>query len=322
MKKLVMGLVAAMAMGVMAANTVKVTKFHQSYPYSGKATIEYTVGGTLPANAVAEIILNTDDASATFVQSNIVTGANSHVIDFASSFGGALLLTNASFVVTITEVLGGVQLWANGPYWAECNVGASSPEEYGYYFWWGDTMGYTRSGGALSEYGHYTNVTWVSSTGEQMSNSPFTTGSCPTFNKDNAALQSAGYIDSTGNLVAAHDAATAHLGSPWRMPTDAEFSALIDNCTTTWITTNGVYGRLVTGQGDYADRSIFLPAAGWGNYSSLCDLGSRGSYWPSTPHSDNLYNAWYLLFDSGSVRRHNDFSHYGRSVRPVRSSAQ
>ena len=124
MKQVIMGVVAAMAMSVMADNTVKVTKFHQSYPYSGKATIEYTVGGTLPNNAVAEIILNTDNASATFVQSNIVAGANSHVIDFASSFGGALLLTNASFVVTISEVaqLGGVQLWENGPYWAECNV--------------------------------------------------------------------------------------------------------------------------------------------------------------------------------------------------------
>ena len=112
---------AAMAMGVMAgtANTVTVTKFHQSYPYSGRATVEYTVGGTLPANAVAEITLRTDDASATFKQYNIVTGANSHVIDFASSFGGALLLTNASFVVTIAEGPGGVQLWENGPYWAE-----------------------------------------------------------------------------------------------------------------------------------------------------------------------------------------------------------
>ena len=138
-------------------NTVKVTKFHQSYPYSGKATVEYTVGGTLPPSAVAEIILNTDDASATFVQRNIVTGVNTNVIDFASSFGGALLLTNASFVVTIEP--SGVQLWANGPYWAECNVGASKPEEYGYYFWWGDTVGYTRSGGTWSDNGYYDEVT-------------------------------------------------------------------------------------------------------------------------------------------------------------------
>ena len=128
MKQFITYVVAAMAMGVMAgtANTVNVTKFNQSYPYSGKATVEYTIGGDLPTNAFAEITLTTDDASATFTQKNIVTGANTNVIDFASSFGGALLLTNASFEVTLN--LGGVQLWENGPYWAECNVGAERPE--------------------------------------------------------------------------------------------------------------------------------------------------------------------------------------------------
>ena len=49
-------------------------------------------------------------------------------------------------VSIVDEQLGGVQLWENGPYWAECNVGAAKPEDYGYYFWWGDTVGYTRSG--------------------------------------------------------------------------------------------------------------------------------------------------------------------------------
>ncbi len=312
---------AALAALVLAATaamaesdcTVKVTKFHQSYPYSGKATVEYTVGGTLPANAVAEIILNTDDASATFVQSNVVAGANSHVIDFASSFGGALLLTNASFVVTIAEViapLGGVQLWENGPYWAECNVGAATPEEYGYYFWWGDTVGYKRE-----------NDAWVASDGSTSSFS-FGLGNTPTYNKDNAALQSAGYIDSTGNLVAAHDAATAHLGAPWRMPTDAEFSALLDNCTTEWTTRNGVYGRLVTGKGAYADKSIFLPAAGYGNDSDLFYLGSFGYFWSSTPISNRSNYAWRLYINSGDVDRGSGIRYYGQSVRPVRGFAQ
>ena len=327
MKQFMMGIVAAMAMGVMAeiANTVKVTKFHQSYPYSGKGTIEYTVGGTLPANAIAEIVLNTANASATFVQSNIVTGANSHVIDFASSFGGAMLLTNASFVVTIvggTEAeLGGVQLWENGPYWAECNVGATRPEEYGYYFWWGDVVGYARSGGTWND-DHYEGVIWVSSTGEQMSNSPFV-DSCPTYDKGNAALLSAGYIDLTGNLVAAHDAATAHLGSPWRMPTDTEFAALVSYCTTTWITTNGVLGRLVKGKGDYANRSIFLPAAGYGTGSYLNYPSSDGKYWSSTPNPNGSRSAQNFYFKSSSVTRGYDgYRNWGRSVRPVRGFAE
>ena len=169
-----------------------------------------------------------------------------------------------ALAVEAEVLLGGVQLWENGPYWAECNVGASKPEEYGYYFWWGDTVGYSRSGGTWTSDYYYCDVAWVSSTGTRMSSSPFSLSFCPTYNKSNSTLQSQGYIDSTGNLVAKYDAATAHLGAPWRMPTRTEIDALINNCATTWTTRNGVYGRLVTGKGAYASKSIFLPAAGYG----------------------------------------------------------
>ena len=325
---------AALPMGALAdtACTVTVTKFHQSYPYSGRATVEYTVGGTLPANAFAEITIRTDDASATFVQSNIVVGANSHVIDFASSFGGVRVLTDASFVVAINlnpggNDLGGVQLWTGGPYWAECNVGATEPEESGYYFWWGDTVGYTRSGGTWDERtSRFYDVTWVSSTGEQMSNSPFPDSdssptTCPTMNKDNSTLQSEGWIDATTNLVAAHDAATAHLGAPWRMPTYQEYDDLINNCTTTWIT-NGVKGRLVTGTGAYANRSIFLPATGYGDTTNLYNTASQGYYWSSTPHPGRLSYAWRLHFTSKSFsQQYSNYRYYGQPVRPVRGFA-
>ena len=207
---------------------------------------------------------------------------------------------------------GGVQLWENGPYWAECNVGATKPEEYGYYFWWGDTVGYKRNASADG---------WVSvANGTSFL---FSSENCPTDNKTKVRLQSAGYIDLTGNLVAAHDAATAHLGAPWRMPTDAEFSALVSNCTTTWITTNGVYGRLVTGKGAYATKSIFLPAAGYGLESGLYVPGSDGwgFFWSSGPDSFSPYDAWYLHFNSSDFSLFIGSSIYrycGQSVRPVR----
>ena len=217
---------------------------------------------------------------------------------------------------------GGVQLWENGPYWAECNVGASEPEEFGYYFWWGDTVGYVQSGGTWYSFGFYSSVTWVSSTGEQMSSSPFSPSSCPTYGKVDSELLSAGYIDSTGNLAPEYDAATAHLGAPWRMPTVADFAALIENCTTTRITTNGVPGRLVTGKGNYEDRSIFLPDAGYGGGSSLCYPGSYSIYWSSTPDSDYSDFAWYLGFDLSDFGL-SSFSRYlGQSVRPVRGFAE
>ena len=211
-----------------------------------------------------------------------------------------------------------VQLWEGGPYWATTNIGAKEPWDYGYYFWWGDTMGYTRDGGTWDGTS-YSEVTWVSSTGEQMSASPFLESSCPTYGKDNSALLSAGYIDSTGNLVPEHDAAQVHWGSEWRMPTDAEMSSLVSNCTSTYITTNGVSGRLVTGKGAYANRSIFLPATGFGYDSGLTALGLDGFYRSSTPW--NSYDSRWasgLLFDIGSVTWVGHGRYYGQPVRPVR----
>ena len=323
-RRIVSSIVAAMAMGVMAetVNTVTVTKFNQSYPYAGKATVEYTVGGPLPANAVAKITLSEDGTSATFTQNSVVAGANTNVIDFASSFGGALRLTNASFVVTIVADFGGVQLWEGGPYWAECNVGASKPTDFGYYFWWGDTVGYTNTGSA-----------WISvkdGTSISFSSSDVTAGS--TYDKSNSTLQSEGWIDSTDNLAAAHDAATAHLGAPWRMPTKEECAALIyyENTTTTFLSRDGVYGRQVTGIGEeYKNRSIFIPYAGVGldtrfddghdNSGTFGDIHSY--YWTSTPQSNDV-DSWVLYF----ALNYRDTTYFDRDVglpvRPVRGPVE
>ena len=122
--------------------------------------------------------------------------------------------------------------------------------------------------------------------------------------------------------MSAHDAATAHLGSSWRMPTDAEFAALVSNCTTTWKTTNGVCGRLVTGKGDYAKRSIFLPAAGQGFWSGFYNVGSYGGYWSSTPISHNPNSAWGFGFNSRDFGRGDYARCDGQSVRPVRGKGE
>ena len=227
-----------------------------------------------------------------------------------------------------------VQLWANGPYWSSYNVGANNSEEFGYYFSWGDTVGYTPSGGTWDSSSHsYQGVTWTPSSGENV-DTPFAYKNCMTMDKDKTQLMSAGYVDSTGNLVASHDAATAHLGSPWRLPTDAEWTELIAKCTVKWTTRNNVYGCLVTGKGSYASKSIFLPAAGNSepgslhrpsNTSAVCD----GEYWSSTPSNssnyDNNYNCacvftfgYYDQASSIGVKRRCN----GCSVRPVRGSAQ
>ena len=288
--------------------------------------IEATDGGKYTVKVQIEGRTN-EVTAATFtgdVGDGIAPGRNRHILwnagaDWPGKKGDVRVIVTAT---KQDDKHKGVQLWEGGPYWADRNVGASRPEDYGLYFWWSDTVGYTRSGGTWTDGYYYSGVTWVSSAGQQMSSSPFLSSSCPTFGKDNSALRSAGYIDSTGNLAPAHDAAHVHWGGAWRMPTDAEFLGLVGKCTTTWTTQNGVYGWLVTGKGAYADRSIFLPAAGFGYDSSLLDPGSYGNDWSSTPYSDNSGGAWYLYFDSSSFGRRSYSRYYGRSVRPVRGFAE
>ena len=234
----------------------------QRYPWNGKVDITVTLTGASNdvANAACRFVATNSATRAALnvahvTGDGVVSGSGStwtrKFVWDATADLGEVKIADVALTVEVEDFSQGVQLWENGPYWAQCNVGATKPEEYGYYFWWGDTVGYERNAN---------NDGWIS-TADGTSFS-FSAGNCPTYNKTTSELQSAGYIDSTGNLVSAHDAATAHLGAPWRMPTDAEFAALISNCYTTWTTRNGVYGRLVTGRGTYASRSIFLPAAG------------------------------------------------------------
>ena len=207
--------------------------------------------------------------------------------------------------------LGGVQLWENGPYWAECDVGATKPEERGSYFWWGDTVGYK-----------FVDKQWIAADGSRNGFS-FTKENCPTYGKSLAELKATGYVDATGNLVAAHDAATVHLGAPWRMPTDAEIAALTKNCASTWTTRNGVVGRLVTGKGAYASKSIFLPTTGYGKDSGISNVDSYGDRWSSTPNSNDPRYASDLSFDLNHFCRITYFHRRsGFPVRPVRGSAK
>lgn len=73
-----------------------------------------------------------------------------------------------------------VQLWEDGPYWADTNIGAEKPEDYGFYFWWGDTVGYKHEGAA-----------WVASDGSSL-DFEFGEGHTPTCGKSLHTLKSEG----------------------------------------------------------------------------------------------------------------------------------
>ena len=180
--------------------------------------------------------------------------------------------------------------------WATCNVGATKPEEFGDYFAWGETQ-------PKSNY-DWSTYKWCN-------------GSDTTLTKYNTS-SSYGTVDNKTVLEAADDAARANWGGSWRMPTTKEQQELIDNCTWTWTTQNGVYGYKVTSKkSGYTNKSIFIPAAGIRDFSSLESAGSGGRYWSSSLYMGLPDAARSLRFSDARKDTDIHSRHYGLSVRPV-----
>ncbi|MBR6590758.1 MAG: fimbrillin family protein [Bacteroidaceae bacterium] len=169
--------------------------------------------------------------------------------------------------------------------WASCNVGATSPEEYGGYYAWGETE-------EKEDYSASTSLTYGLSESE---------------------LQSRGIIGEDGNLTASYDVAATKWGGDWRMPTQAELQELVEKCTWEWTTQNGVNGRKVTGPNGIF---IFLPAAGNWYDTDLNNVGSIGGYWSATPYN-YVNRAYDLSFGSGGYYWSHNNRYFGNSVRPV-----
>lgn len=165
----------------------------------------------------------------------------------------------------------------SGVKWATCNVGANYPQDYGDLYAWGEI-------GTKEEY---------------------------------TAKNSARYKKRMGDISgdAHYDAARANWGGSWRLPTKAECQELRDNCTWTWTTQGGVTGYRVTSKNN--GNSIFLPATGYRDGSSLFNAGEYGYYWGSTPYESNTEGAYSLYFRSHIHGVSRDSRYHGRSVRPV-----
>ena len=171
----------------------------------------------------------------------------------------------------------------SGLKWATCNIGATSPEQAGLYFAWGETEGFT---------------------GEQVTSGV-------------RAFNSASYTASaiSTDLTLEQDAAHVNLGGNWRMPTKAEFKELINNCDVTWTNDyneTGVAGRIFTSKTN--GKSVFFPAAGNCRSSDIYSVGLQGNYWSAS--WDSSY-AWNLRFGSGFENMYYNIRSYGYSVRGV-----
>ena len=177
--------------------------------------------------------------------------------------------------------------------WANFNIGASKPEDYGDYYAWGEIeikKDYSWETYKLSE-GSRDLLTKYNTKGEH------------------------GVNDKWPTLSVEDDVAHIKLGGTWRMPTMEEYNELKEKCTWSWTNLNGVNGYTATSK--INGNSIFIPASGNRYGDSLYCVGTDGIYWSSSFYSYDPANAFRLGFDSKFVEM-DFFDRYdGFSVRAV-----
>ena len=202
----------------------------------------------------------------------------------------------------------------SGTLWATTNIGANTPEQYGSYFAWGESkakVNYVRE--RYEYYGEFVGADGTNYVG---------------FTKYNVRGAWA-IVDHRTVLEPADDAATVNMGEAWQMPSPEQFDELINGGYTTaeWTTLKGVYGLKVTSNSD-TDKSIFLPAAGSHEGTTLNGDGSNGYYWSRSLDASatgGLYDrignrrAQSLSFNSSGSNVTSWTRESGLTIRPVRA---
>lgn len=172
--------------------------------------------------------------------------------------------------------------------WAPWNVGASSPEEYGGYYAWGET----------EEKEDYSSDTYL--------------------NYSQVGVSAGGNYSGIGDYICGYskyDAAYEEWGDDWRIPKRSELSELVNKCSWERTSVNGVIGYKVIGPNG---NSIFLPASGYYDGKQVKNRGMKGYYWSG--EGRNYYGittAYYLYFSDNTKEMDTQYLRYGLTIRPV-----
>ena len=181
--------------------------------------------------------------------------------------------------------------------WAKRNVGASTVEESGDYFAWGETE-------PKKVYDWNTYV-WAKDYYHLIK-----------YNTENKY----GVVDNKTRLELEDDAAHVKLGGEWRMPSYAEWEDLFNNCDVVRSSLNGVVGFKVVGKiSGYTDRMIFFPSRGY-KASGMNDIIGC-YYWSSSSvaelFSHNPFSAWAWISSEEQTRMSSADKSNGLLIRPV-----
>lgn len=186
----------------------------------------------------------------------------------------------------------------SGNLWATCNIGASKPEECGFYYAWGETK----------PKGEFKWETYKLCVADKYDNLKQLT-------KYSIGNLYDGSKDKMSTLLPVDDAATTKFGKGWKIPTEADCRELVENCTWTWEKVNGVDGSKVTGKNG---KSIFLPATGLYTDNTLRSEGKHCIYWSSTLDVNYEVNAVVINTSQDNYAIKTCFRYGGLPIRAVR----
>ena len=217
----------------------------------------------------------------------------------------------------------------SGILWADRNIGATTPEDSGLYFQWGDTQGYT-----AEQVGNGEGLKAFSWADYKFS----IDGSSSNFSKYNAS-------DSKTVLDPEDDAAHVNMGGNWRMPTFEEYKELCLNTDIYLVPTEGEEiqgtaqeqgGSVIINWASQAEETLkgvkfykrgdkqtymFVPASGVASGGSVQYVGQCGYLWSSSLYSSGVRGAWFFGFDERSGGVNYDSRFNGFPIRGVKSNS-
>lgn len=183
----------------------------------------------------------------------------------------------------------------SGTLWATCNVGASSPEDYGDYFAWGETT--TKS-----------SYTWDNYFDSEGGSPAFFYTFYHGTRNDKLGLTELGDT---------YDAAYTNWCANWHMPTAEQASELFAKCTWKW--NKEKLGYDVVGPNGNA---IFLPTAGYYDGASCSESTQKGYFW--TRSLTPVYSGYadIITIASNQHEKRSATRNWGLPIRPVYEKAK
>lgn len=234
------------------------------------------------------IIWSSDnEAVATVDENGVVTALSSGVANITAMGAGGF--TTSCKITVHQGAPADVELvdlgLPSGTLWANMNVGAEAPEEYGGYYAWGEVD--------ETYYYDYPTYKWSDDTGTTWTK----------YGPDSP--------DQKTELDPCDDAAWVNWGEEWRIPNNENCQELIDNCTTSVETRDGVEGCVFTGPNG---NSIFIPKAGYNKRGEILPGSDGIILWSRNAGLEK--SSFAFQWNKTGVRDGANRA-YGRSIRPV-----